>query len=229
MSGTSIPVPAKRRGIMRRSVIPGAATTVAVLAALEVALQVIADGHTDPNVRLYALALSAASGVLVGLLRKAGLMLVPLALAVASGPAEAGDAARQYNVTISTSACPTGTPGLLYDLKEPGLTLNGLKAWNLTVCPSSGQTFTGVGGWKACVFRRSPGPNKWALAPLFYQDMEDDGRGNALTSTADNPCLTFWDLQVGVNDGDLLYVYPTPNLGVSGGTAVSVYLEGVFG
>jgi hypothetical protein len=218
---------AKRgRSLMKRRIIPGVVVTLAVLGALEVGLRVIADGHSNPDVRLMALAFSLTAGALVGGLRGAGALVLLLGIAAASS-AQAGDASRQYNVTISTSDCPSGTPGLLYDLKEPGLPLAGLRAWNLTVCPTSGQTFTGVGGWRACVFRRTPGPNQWVGSNLYF-DMTDDGTGSPISTTVARPCHTFYDQELGVNDGDLVYVYPTTTLGVSAGTAVSVYLEGVF-
>lgn len=226
MSEVNVPV-ARRRGIVKHNILPGAMVGVGILVAAEVFFRVIADGHTDPDVRLIAMALSVAAGAFVGFLRGSGALVVLLAVGLA-GAAEAADRSRQYNVTIATAACPTGTPGQLYDGKIPGLLLSGLRAYNVTVCPQSGHTFTGLGGWRACVYRESPGPLKWALAPLFYVDMTDDGFGSPLTSTVANPCLTFWDVELGVNDGDLLYVYPTTSLGVSGGTAVSVYLEGVM-
>lgn len=214
----------KRKSKIQKALV-GGGVALAVLAGLEVAFRVLADGHPNEAWRLGFLAASMGLGAVAAALRSSSAAVVLLAVGAAGG-AEAADAQRQYNVTIASSACPTGTPGLLSDGKEPGLSLDSLRAYNVTVCPANGQTFTGVGGWKACVFRRTPGPNKWALAHQFFLDMEDDGRGNTVTSTEDNPCVTFWDVEVGVWDADLVYVYPTTDLGVSGGTAVSVYLEG---
>lgn len=229
MSHTNISLPLKRRrSVLRRNVLPGALVAVAILGALEVGFRVIAEGHTNPNVRLYALAFSVTAGALVGGLRGAGPLALLLVVGLGASSAQAGDRNRQYNVTVASSACPTGTPGLLYDFKPPGIALAGLRSYNVTVCPESGQTFTGTGAWKACVYKEAPGPMKWTLAPLFYLDMTDDGQGNPITSTLANPCVTFWDFEVGVNDGDLVYVYPTTTMGISGGTVVSVYLEGML-
>lgn len=143
-------------------------------------------------------------------------------LALAAGAAEAGDRNKWYNVTIASAACPTSAP----TLTTPGISLSGLKAWNLTVCPQSGSIFTGTGLFRACVYRASPGPMQWTLSRRFYWDMADDGGGNAIVTTLSNPCHTFEDVQVGVGDGDLLYIYPETDIGVSGGSVVSVYLEG---
>lgn len=214
----------KRKSRAKRA-LTGAAVTLALLGAMEVGFRVIADGHPDNMVRLMALALSMAAGAFVASLRGGG-SAVLLVVGLSSWSAQAGDVNRSYNVTISSSACPTGTPGLLADGKEPGLFLGGLKAWNVTICPTSGETFTGAGLVRVCVFRRSPGPNKWTLSPTFYWDMSDDGTGNAITSTVSNPCVTFGDVLLGVNDADLVYAYPETSLGVSGGTAISVYLKG---
>lgn len=219
MSDTHKP---RKRGVIRRRVVPGVAVALAVLAGLEVGLQFLADGHPDAMVRLLALAAAAGVGAAVAALRRGGSLVVLLACGMAASSAQAGDRDRWYNVTISTAACPTGTPG------SSGFALSGVRAWNVTVCPTLGQTITGAGLLRACVFRASPGPIKWALSPRFFWDMSDDGSGNPITSTLANPCVTFEDVQVGVNDGDLLYIYPSTDFGVSGGTAISVYLEGVL-
>lgn len=233
MSGTSIPIPVKkRRGIMRRSIIPGAATALILLGALELGLQVIANGHPDPAVKLYALAFSVTAGAIVaGMRGSGGAGLVLLAVTAASS-SQGADRSRVYPVTIATAACPTGTPGVLADGKEAGLALAGLRFWSLTVCPATGDTvggtISGAGKLHACVFRRSPGPNAWTLSPTFYWDMADDGSGTAITSTSSNRCVTFSDIQLGMSDGDLLYVYPSADFGVSGATGVKVFLEGVL-
>jgi hypothetical protein len=196
----------RRRGVMRRRIIPGVGVALAVLGALELGLRIIAEGHPSQEVRV---------------------------LLIASGVSEAGDINRSYNVTIASSACPTGAPGLLSDGKAPGMSLAGVVAWNVTVCPEATRTFTGTGGWKVCVYREYPGPQKWATSNMYF-DMTDDGRGNAIVTTTANPCHTFYDVEVGVADGDLVYVRPTQAgdtegaLGVSAGTAVSVYLEAVY-
>jgi hypothetical protein len=221
----------RRRGVMRRRIIPGVGVALAVLGALELGLRIIAEGHPSQEVRMYALAFSVTAGAIVAGLRGAtGAVLV---LLIASGVSEAGDINRSYNVTIASSACPTGAPGLLSDGKAPGMSLAGVVAWNVTVCPEATRTFTGTGGWKVCVYREYPGPQKWATSNMYF-DMTDDGRGNAIVTTTANPCHTFYDVEVGVADGDLVYVRPTQAgdtegaLGVSAGTAVSVYLEAVY-
>lgn len=214
----------RKRGTLRHRVVPGVAVALAVLAGLEVALQVLADGHPDSMVRLLALAGAAGLGAAVALLRR-GSLVVLLACGLGASSAQAADRIRDYDVTISTAACPTGSPGNWTDLKPPGIAISGLKAWNLKLCPkTAGAYFTGTGGWKACVYRSSG----WTLLPWFYLDMTDDGQGNPVTSTADNPCVSYWDVELGVNDGDLLFLYPTTTLGVSSGTLVSVKIRGML-
>lgn len=219
-------VPIRKPRSRARRALEGAGVALVLLGGLEVVLSVIAEGAVSPTVQLVARALSVGVGVVVAGLRGSAPAALLLA-AAASLPAHAADRYRSYSITLSSSACPTGTPGLLSDGKEPGLALGGLRAWNLTICPASTRTFTGSGLIRVCVFRRSPGgPNTWVLSPTFFWDMSDDGSGTAITSTSSNPCVTFADTQLGVNDGDLVFVYPETTLGVSGGTTVSVYLEG---
>lgn len=69
MPGTSTPTVNSRRGIMKRRILPGAVTTLVVLGSLEVGLRVIADAHSNPDVRLVALAFSLSAGALVAGLR----------------------------------------------------------------------------------------------------------------------------------------------------------------
>lgn len=215
----------RKRGTLRHRVVPGVAVALAVLAGLEVMLHVLADGHPDTTVRLLALAGAAGVGAAVAALRRGGSLAVLLACGLAASSAQAADRIRDYEVTVSTSACPTGTPGNWDDLKPPGIALTGLKAWNVRLCPkTAGAYFTGTGGWKACVYRSGA----WTLLPWFYLDMTDDGQGNTVASTADNPCVSYWDFELGVNDGDLLFLYPTTTLGVSSGTQVSVRLRGML-
>lgn len=57
-----------RSALRRRAY--GAATTVAILAAVEVGFRVIADGHPNPDVRLAALAVSMAAGAFVASFRR---------------------------------------------------------------------------------------------------------------------------------------------------------------
>lgn len=222
MSDTHKP---RKRGAIRHRVVPGVATALAVLMGLEVALQFIADGHPDAHVRLLAVAGAAGLGAVVAALRRGGAAVVLLACGLAANSAQAADRIRDYDVTISTSACPTGSPGTWTDAKPPGIAISGLRAWNVKLCPkTAGAYFTGTGGWKACVYRSG----SWTLLPYFFIDMTDDGYGNPVTTTADNPCLGDWDVQVGVNDGDLLFLYPTTTMGVSSGTQVRVVLRGML-
>lgn len=203
----------------------GVGLTLAILGGMEVAFQVIADGALSPTTKLLARALALGIGAVVSGLR-GGPPAALLALALVL-PAHAADRYRSYAVTLASAACPTGAPGLLSDAKEPGLATGGLRAWNVTVCPEATRTFTGTGLLRVCVFRRSPGgPGLWVLSPTFFWDFADDGSGNPITSTSSNRCVTFSDVLLGVNDGDLVHVYPETTLGVSGGSTVSIYLEG---
>jgi hypothetical protein len=221
MSQTNISLPLKRRrSILKRNVLPGIAVTLAVLGALEVGLRILAEGHSDPNARLYALAFSLAAGALAGGLRGSAPLAVLLALGVA-GEAPAADRERYpYDVTISTAACPTGTPGRDSTNREYGMQLGGLKSWAVMICPASGQTFTGTGKLKVCVYRSVS--QQWALSPLFEWDL------TGYTSTVANPCFTLPDVMMGMDTGDLLFVYPSQDLSVSGGTAIRVSLWGTL-
>lgn len=220
------PIPVhKPRSRLRRAVF-GAGLTLAILGGLEVAFQVIADGALSYEVKLAARALALGVGAVIAGIRGGPPAAMLLAVAL-SLPAGAADRHRAYAVTLSSAACPTGTPGVLSDGKEPGLATGGLRAWNVTVCPEATRTFTGTGLLRVCVFRRSPsGPNLWVLSPTFYWDFADDGTGTPITSTSSNGCVTFSDVLLGVNDGDLVHVYPETTLGVSAGSTISVYLEG---
>jgi hypothetical protein len=227
MSETPLqPIPVRKpRSRLRRAMF-GAGLTLAILGGLEVAFQVIADGALSPTTKLIARALALGAGAVAAGLRGGPPAALLLAVAL-SLPAGAADRYRSYSVTLASAACPTGTPGVLSDGKEPGLATGGLRSWNVTVCPEATRTFTGTGLLRVCVFRKSPsGPNLWVLSPTFYWDLADDGTGNPITSTSSNRCVTFSDVLLGVNDGDLVHVYPETTLGVSAGTTVSVYLEG---
>jgi hypothetical protein len=220
----SVPI-RKPRSRLRRAMF-GAGLTLAILGGLEVVFHAIADGAVSPTVKLVARALALGVGAVVAGLRDGPPAALLLALAL-SVPSQAADRYRAYSVTLASAACPTGTPGLLSDGKEPGLATGGLRAWNVTVCPEATRTFTGTGLLRVCVFRKSPsGPGLWALSPTFYWDFSDDGSGNPITSTSSNRCVTFSDVLLGVNDGDLVHVYPETTLGVSAGATISVYLEG---
>lgn len=217
----NISLPLKRRqSVLRRKVLPGAIVSVAVLAALEVGFRVIAEGHPNPTVRLLALAFSVTAGSLVGGLRGAGPLAVLLAVGVASEAPAADRERYPYDVTISTAACPTGAPGRDSTNREYGMQLGGLKSWAVMICPASGQTFTGTGKLKACVYRSVS--QQWALSPLFEWDL------TGYTSTVANPCFTMPDVMMAMDTGDLLYVYPSQDFTVSGGTAIRVSLWGTL-
>jgi hypothetical protein len=220
------PIPVRKPRSRLRRAIFGAGLTIAILGGLEVVFQVIADGALSYEVKLVARALALGVGAVIAGIRGGPPAVLVLA-AVLSLPAGAADRYRSYSVTLASAACPTGTPGVLSDGKEPGLATGGLRSWNVTVCPESTRTFTGTGLLRVCVFRKSPGgPNLWTLSPTFFWDFTDDGTGNPITSTSSNRCVTFSDVLLGVNDGDLVHVYPETTLGVSAGSTVSVYLEG---
>lgn len=59
----------QKRSALRHRVVPGVTVALAVLAGLEVALRVLADGHPSDTVRLLALAGSAGVGAVVAALR----------------------------------------------------------------------------------------------------------------------------------------------------------------
>jgi hypothetical protein len=72
-----------------------------------------------------------------------------------------------------------------------------------------------------CTYSNTPwGPGEWALSPEMTWDMTD------VTSTADNPCIEFSQLQPVVALSDRVFVYPSTDFGVSGGATVTVYLTG---
>jgi hypothetical protein len=220
------PIPVRKPRSRTRRALEGTAVAIVLLGGLEVALHTVAQGAVSPEVKLWAQALSLGIGAVVAALRGSGmlggLMLAVLAWGISS-PVNAADRYRSYSVTLASAACPSGAPGLMSDAKEPGLSMGGLRAWNVTILAPPGETFTGTGLLRVCVFRRSPGgPDLWVPSPTFAWDFSDDGFGNPITGTR----ATFQDITIGVNDGDLVYVYPETTLGVSAGTTVSVYLEG---
>lgn len=129
-----------------------------------------------------------------------------------------------HTFTVGTAACPTGTPGTDTDGAESGISLSGLRAWTVEVCPvTAGAYFTGAGLLHTCTFSRTEwGSGSWALGP----DLDPGTSDGTLTTTADNPCRRFWDVEVGVGLSDRVYVYPSTNLGLSAGTQVRVRVFG---
>lgn len=147
-----------------------------------------------------------------------------LALMIVSGPLEvrAGSPvyAAPYTFTIASAACPTGTspgPGNGW-----GISLAGLRGFKATLCPADGQTITGLAGAiKVCVYSAAPwGPGKWALSELKWTMTTADA------TTTDNPCRELYQLQTVVGLSDRVFVYPSTDFGVSGGSTLTVYLVG---
>lgn len=149
----------------------------------------------------------------------------PLLLALLFVPLAAQAGSPRYHshtFTVSTAACPTGTPGTDTDGQPYGISLSGVRAWTVEICPvTTGAYFTGAGLLKTCTFSQTEwGSGGWALGPDLDSGTED------LTSTADNPCRRFWDVEVGVGLSDRVYVYPSTDLGLSAGTQVRVRVFG---
>lgn len=131
----------------------------------------------------------------------------------------------RYNTetyTLASAACPTGSPGTDTDGDLPGISLDNLRGFKVRVCPESGQTITGAGTLKTCVYSPSPyGNNTWALSPELTWDM------TGKTSTSNNRCLEFSHLQTIIAlPGERVVVYPSTTFGVSGGTTVTIRIVG---
>jgi hypothetical protein len=141
-------------------------------------------------------------------------------------PAIAATGSARYNretITIASAACPTGAPGLDSDGDPWGISLYDLRGFKVRVCPASGETITGAGTLKVCTYSPSPyGDGTWALSPELSWDMT--GKSSIGSS---NPCLEFTHLQTVVSlPGERVFVYPSTDFGVSGGTTVRIYLSG---
>lgn len=145
-----------------------------------------------------------------------------LLVLLASSAAHAGaPRPNRYSVSIATAACPTGTPGVGADGDAYGISLSGLRGWKAAVCPEEGETLTGAGSLKVCTYSQELwGMGAWALSPEFSWNMT--GRA----STADHPCIQLMDVPVYIGLSDRVYVYPSTDFGISGGTTVTVYLVG---
>lgn len=125
-----------------------------------------------------------------------------------------------HTVAVSGAVCPTGTPGLAPDGVEWGISLSGVQGWKATICPESGQTFTGYGEVRVCTYAAPPwGPAKWALSSHVVFGLLGK------TSTVDNPCLELPQMDATVALSDRIYLLPVA-VGVSGGTTMTVYLTG---
>jgi hypothetical protein len=126
----------------------------------------------------------------------------------------------EHTFTISTAACPTGEPGQAPDGVDWGISLSGLRGFKATVCPAAGHALTGAGSIKVCTYSARPwGPGSWALSELAW-----DFTG--LTSTVDNPCRELTHLMPVVALSDRVFLYPSTDFGVSGGTTLTVHLVG---
>jgi len=127
-----------------------------------------------------------------------------------------------HTFTVSTAACPTGTPGTDMDGQPYGISLSGVRAWTIEICPvTAGAYFTGPGLLHTCAYSQTEwGSGSWALGPDLDPGTDD------LTSTADNPCRRFWDIEVGVGLSDRVFVYPSTDMGLSAGTQVRIRLFG---
>lgn len=153
----------------------------------------------------------------------------PLLLLLAALPAHAG--APRYHThtfTVSTAACPTGAPGLDTDGTAYGISLAAVRAWTVEICPvTAGAYFTGAGLLKTCTYSQTEwGSGSWALGPTLDIGPDGDPTTTDVTTTADNPCRRYWDVEVGVGLSDRVYVYPSTDLGLSAGTQVRVRLFG---
>lgn len=145
------------------------------------------------------------------------LCLLPAVAALAGAPRY-----HPHTFTVSTAACPIGAPGLDMDGVAYGISLSGVRAWTVEVCPvTAGAYFTGAGLLKTCTYSQTEwGSGQWALGPDLEPGVD------SLVTTADNPCRRFWDIEVGVGLSDRVYVYPSTDWGLSAGTQVRVRLFG---
>lgn len=155
--------------------------------------------------------------------------VIAVGLVFAAGFALAGSPRyHPHTFTVSTAACPTGTPGTDTDGAEYGISLSGVRAWTVEICPITASAyFTGAGLLHTCVFSRTEwGSGSWALGPDIDIGPDGDPSTDDLTTTADNPCRRSWDIEVGVGLSDRLYVIPSTDFGLSAGTQVRMRVFG---
>lgn len=153
----------------------------------------------------------------------------PLLLLLAALPGHAGSPRyHPSTITVSTAACPTGTPGNDADGVAYGISLSGLRAWTVEVCPvTAGAYFTGAGLLKTCTYSQTEwGSGSWALGPTLDIGPDGDPTTADVTTTAANPCRRYWDVEVGIGLSDRVYIYPSTDFGLSAGTQVRVRLFG---
>lgn len=171
---------------------------------------------------------AGVAGVPIPLPRSAR-ALPPLLVLLAAFPSQAG--APRYHAhtfTVSTADCPTGSPGNDTDGVPYGISLSGVRAWTVEICPvTEGAYFNGPGLLKTCTYSQTEwGSGTWALGPDLDIGPDNDRTTADVTTTAANPCRRYWDVEVGVGLSDRLYVYPSTNFGLSAGTQVRVRLFG---
>lgn len=111
--------------------------------------------------------------------------------------------------TPPTTAPVTGTAGA-------GLSLAGLYGARVSLCPAAGQTLTGAGSLRAYLWH--PYASTWMRSPDL-----DLSVGSATTSA--NPCRVWPDWLTGVRQNGAV-LYATDGVGVSGGTTVTVRIDG---
>ncbi len=176
-----------------------------------------------PRAALLAGAVLCAGAAGVPLSAPGAAKAAPLLVALFAFSAHAGGPRYHgHTFTVSTAACPTGSPGNDTDGQLYGISLSGVRAWTVEICPiTAGAYFTGAGLLHTCTYSNTEwGSGSWALGPDIDPGTTD------LTTTADNPCRRFWDVEVGVGMSDRVFVYPSADLGLSAGTQVRVRVFG---
>lgn len=149
--------------------------------------------------------------------------VLALAVAFAAGavgaqtlsPCTASCPGRYYWETAPlTRAAPTAAP--VAGAVGAGMPLTNVIAARISLCPAAGQTLTGTGNLRAYLWH--PSAATWMRSPDL-----DLAVGTATTSA--NPCRVWPDSQTGLRTaGNVLYA--TDTIGVSGGTTVTVRIDG---
>jgi len=159
-------------------------------------------------------------------MRLALLLFLSPALVLAAGTGRANC----ETVTISTSACPTGSPGTDADGDYFGLPLQQNRGWKVRICPiTAGATITGAAGSvKFCTYSPSiwmgTAAAGWALSPQFTVPMT-----TSYATSSSNPCLELSQNQPVVRlSGERVYAYVSTDFAVSSGTQVKVCMSGEY-
>lgn len=97
-----------------------------------------------------------------------------------------------------------------------GMSLTGVYGARVSLCPAAGQTLTGAGALRAYYWHNSAGT--WMRNPDL-----DLSVGSATTTA--NPCRVWPDWTTSVRGGGFI-LYASDGIGVSGGTAVVVRVDG---